>query len=278
MRAKVSGSRSCGEFFFTFFFGFRVFSQREREKTQPLPLPALLLPPSKKYRYNIGGSGWDCPGKSDMRPGGAVPSFLKPDGKSYDWSVDAGQRWTLLAAKERGASVFEAFSNSPPCFMTKSGYASGNWDANDDNLPSKNYEVRKEKEGFFFFFEVFCGGKRKQSSLNFFSFFSSLSKQNRPSPPTWPRWSPSTKKSTMSLSGKIVFLIFWTFFSLPSKESGRRRGTKTKNVDKTKPSPLSLARSLSSLSLRKTIKDARRLQRADDQLLVRRKRPGRMPL
>ena len=111
-----------------------------------------------------------------MRPGGAVPSFLKPDWKTYDWSVDAGQRWTLLAAKERGATVFEAFSNSPPCFMTKSGYASGNWDANDDNLPSKNYEVREEGEGFFFcplggefFFRFLKEGGRIEKKTQLFS-------------------------------------------------------------------------------------------------------------
>ena len=99
-----------------------------------------------------------------MRPGGAVPSFLAPDWKTYDWSLDEGQRWTLLAAKERGASVFEAFSNSPPCFMTKSGYASGNWDAKDDNLSSKNYAVSWEKEKRvlnFFFLKRERGKERK---------------------------------------------------------------------------------------------------------------------
>jgi hypothetical protein len=138
-------------FFFDFglLFFFFARDQGRRKGAHPFPF-CLFVPPFLLLSYNIGGSGWDCPGKADMRPGGAVPSFLSPDLKSYDWSLDEGQRWTLLAAKERGASVFEAFSNSPPCFMTKSGYASGNWDANDDNLPEKNYKVnrRKEKEKF----------------------------------------------------------------------------------------------------------------------------------
>ena len=181
---------------FPFFFFSSVFEEREkngggRKKTHlfsslcphsTLSLSLSLSLPS----YNIGGSGWDCPGKSDMRPGGAVPSFLGPDGKSYDWSLDAGQRWTLLAARDRGASVFEAFSNSPPCFMTNSGYASGNWDANNDNLPAKNYEVRererrRERRG------VEGGGnemkEKKVFSLSFFFRFKKLISSSLPSFP-----------------------------------------------------------------------------------------------
>ena len=52
-------------------------------------------------------------------------SFWGPDG-TWDWEQDANQRWVLLQARERGASVFEAFSNSPPYWMTYSGRASGN--------------------------------------------------------------------------------------------------------------------------------------------------------
>ena len=51
-------------------------------------------------------------------------SFWGPDGE-WDWDADPGQRWMLLAARERGARVFEAFSNSPPFWMTVSGRASG---------------------------------------------------------------------------------------------------------------------------------------------------------
>lgn len=45
-------------------------------------------------------------------------SFWGPNGE-VDWEVDAGQRWVLLAARERGACIFEAFSNSPPYWMTR---------------------------------------------------------------------------------------------------------------------------------------------------------------
>lgn len=52
-------------------------------------------------------------------------SFWGPDG-TWDWSQDANQRWVLLAARDRGACHFEAFSNSAPYWMTYSGRASGN--------------------------------------------------------------------------------------------------------------------------------------------------------
>ena len=51
-------------------------------------------------------------------------SFWGPDGK-WDWTVDANQRWVLLEARKRGACIFEAFSNSPPFWMTNTGRASG---------------------------------------------------------------------------------------------------------------------------------------------------------
>lgn len=89
-------------------------------------------------RYNIGGSGWSTPDASNLRPGGNVDSFQGPDGR-YDWSKDAAQRWMLLAARERGANLFEAFSNSPPYWMTISGRASGAASASDDNLAPANY-------------------------------------------------------------------------------------------------------------------------------------------
>ena len=129
-----------------------------------------------------------------MRPGGAVPSFLAPDWKTYDWSLDEGQRWTLLAAKERGASVFEAFSNSPPCFMTKSGYASGNWDAKDDNLSSKNYAVSWEKE---------------KRVLNFF-FFKERERKGEERLPTKTKKRGGRKKTHSSLSSLLFSFSFKT--------------------------------------------------------------------
>lgn len=114
-------------------------------------------------RYNIGGE--DSPETEPyMRLGGAVPGYwnrpaefappedsdedwIEQDGwwdpenpDHWDWDKDKNQQWWLKAAKSRGANLFEAFSNSPPYFMTESGYTSGNWDSWDDNLRSDQYK------------------------------------------------------------------------------------------------------------------------------------------
>lgn len=74
-------------------------------------------------RYNIGASP-DPNTDTDMRPGGAVPCFTSEPGK-YDWTKDSAQRLVLLDAKRMGANIFEAFSNSPPWWMTWTGDAGG---------------------------------------------------------------------------------------------------------------------------------------------------------
>jgi len=98
-------------------------------------------------RYNIGGgNAADTP--PYLRPGGAVPGFWRQppgaagrewwrsdDERMWDWSQDALQRWWLDAIRERvHAPIFEAFSNSPPWFMTVSGRVSGAEKGTDDNL------------------------------------------------------------------------------------------------------------------------------------------------
>lgn len=98
-------------------------------------------------RYNIGGGA--RPGaEPSLRPGAAVEGFWRqPEGATGDawwrpedeamwnWSADAGQRWWLDAIKARVSDpILEAFSNSPPWFMTVSGKVSGAQKALDDNL------------------------------------------------------------------------------------------------------------------------------------------------
>lgn len=99
-----------------------------------------------------------------MRLGGAVPGYWnrpaeysppenagddweEPDDwwdpnnpDHWDWDKDQNQQWWLEAAKKRGANLFEAFSNSPPYFMTNSGYTSGNFDSWEDNLQRDKFE------------------------------------------------------------------------------------------------------------------------------------------
>jgi O-glycosyl hydrolase len=77
-------------------------------------------------RYNIGGG--DNPSHTHLGVGKNIPGFKPTESGPYDWTKDANQRWMLSAAKSRIASsefIAEAFSNSPPYWMTNSGCASG---------------------------------------------------------------------------------------------------------------------------------------------------------
>ena len=74
-------------------------------------------------RYNIGG-GENPNIPSTLRPGGDVPGFQPEEGR-WDWEADAGQRRVLLESIKRGVNIAEAFSNSPPYWMTVSGSVTG---------------------------------------------------------------------------------------------------------------------------------------------------------
>ena len=98
-------------------------------------------------RYNIGGG--NAPDVKDyLRAGGAVEGWWKaPAGTTRedtdwwsaddkaDWNpdADATQRWWVDRIKG-DIDHWETFSNSPPWFMTKSGYVSGGFNATDDQL------------------------------------------------------------------------------------------------------------------------------------------------
>jgi len=116
-------------------------------------------------RYNIGGgNATDVP--SYLRPGGAVPGWWNADldaaddeGEitstyadreryaavwdgddqgSYDFGADASQRWWIDAIKD-DVTRWEAFSNSPPYFLTESGFVSGGiGDGNAEQLAEED--------------------------------------------------------------------------------------------------------------------------------------------
>ncbi len=80
-------------------------------------------------RYNIGGGNdplcghpghFTCIQESQHN----IPGYEAADG-AYDWRRDAPQRWVLTRAMSLGANLAEAFSNSPPYWMTVSGTAEG---------------------------------------------------------------------------------------------------------------------------------------------------------
>lgn len=89
-------------------------------------------------RYNIGGG--DDPSHKHMRADAQMEGFQSGPGAAFDWTRDAPQRRMLQEAKKRGAHIFEAFSNSPPYWMTLSGCSSGSKVAHQDNLRSDMYE------------------------------------------------------------------------------------------------------------------------------------------
>ena len=88
-------------------------------------------------RYNIGGG--DDPTHTHMRPDAQMQGFQAGPGAAFDWTRDAPQRRMLQEAKKRGANIFEAFSNSPPYWMTVSGCSSGTKDKGQDNLRPDMY-------------------------------------------------------------------------------------------------------------------------------------------
>ena len=93
------------------------------------------------FRYNIGGG--DQPGHRHLTKGdggAAVPGYKPTERGDYDWTADPNQRNVLFwLAKQVKDPIFEAFSNSPPWWMTKSGCVSGGVNG-ADNLKSDYFD------------------------------------------------------------------------------------------------------------------------------------------
>jgi O-glycosyl hydrolase len=90
------------------------------------------------FRYNIGGG--ENPAHNHMGPFRNMPGF-EPSSGTWTWDADANQRAILqqIVEQEPGA-ILEAFSNSPPYWMTSSGCASGNTDGSN-NLKADSYDA-----------------------------------------------------------------------------------------------------------------------------------------
>jgi len=90
------------------------------------------------FRYNIGGG--ENPAHTHMTRFRQMPGF-EPSQGTWAWDADANQTAILQRIVERGSGVIlEAFSNSPPYWMTKSGCASGNTDGSN-NLKDDSYDA-----------------------------------------------------------------------------------------------------------------------------------------
>lgn len=100
------------------------------------------------FRYNIGGG--DDPTNAHctrhhMGNGkglrAEMEGFKDSSDGEYIWTRDEAQRKIMLKIKEkRPDAIFEAFSNTPPYYMTYSGCCSGNADGGKDNLRPEYYK------------------------------------------------------------------------------------------------------------------------------------------
>lgn len=102
-------------------------------------------------RFNAGACSWNAINGESMVASPNIPRYKQLEGywldwnstdpasPSWNWSVDAEQRAMLRKARDRGANLFELFSNSPMWWMcinhNPSGAAGGG-----DNLQSWNYQ------------------------------------------------------------------------------------------------------------------------------------------
>lgn len=91
-------------------------------------------------RYNIGGG--DHPEQDWLRTGADVPGY-QPEEGVWDWTQDANQRWVLEAAQQRLGSdlIVEAYSNSPPYWMTYSNTSTGHFDGGQENLKPEYFDA-----------------------------------------------------------------------------------------------------------------------------------------
>ena len=103
------------------------------------------------FRYNIGGGDHPSHYSTPEKPGhmakgkgirAEMEGFLDAENAAYVWERDAGQRKIMLKIKEkRPDAIFEAFSNSPPYWMTYSACSAGHFDPSQDNLKPEYYEA-----------------------------------------------------------------------------------------------------------------------------------------
>ena len=106
-------------------------------------LPGLGL---SVARYNAGGCTASAVDGSVMQASPRIPAFKQmqgywldphradPASGGWDWSVDENQRLMLQKARDRGASHFELFSNSPLWWMCRNHNPSGADNGAEDNL------------------------------------------------------------------------------------------------------------------------------------------------
>ena len=139
-------------------------------------------------RYNIGG-GDDPAHQHITRTDSMMPGFWKNPrvqageyAWEYDWNQDRNQRNVLEKCLEvyGEGMIVEAFSNSPPYFMTESGCSSGAVDASRDNLKADAYDA----------FARYLADVAEHFASEWGIRFQSMSPMNEPDTPYWGAMSP----------------------------------------------------------------------------------------
>ena len=97
-------------------------------------------------RYNVGGGGIDQPKENkgpklqwQMDIHGYWTDPKKGDPANWNWSVDQNQRSMMERAQERGANIFQMFSDSPMWWMNSNRSTAGS-DTGGDCLLAENYD------------------------------------------------------------------------------------------------------------------------------------------
>ena len=134
-------------------------------------------------RYNIGGGDGPSHNHITRTDSEILGYWANPKYENgqynweYDWTKDFNQRNVLLkcVAKNPEEIIVEAFSNSPPYFMTNSGCSSGNTNAGKDNLKSDAYPA----------FAAYLAEVAKQFKSKWGISFQSMSPMNEPYTNYW---------------------------------------------------------------------------------------------
>lgn len=138
-------------------------------------------------RYNVGGSsnkpsnGESMKVPSTMNPSRLVDGYWidwnskDPKSASWDWSVDANQRNMMRKAKDRGADIFELFSNSPMWWMLYNKNVAGSDGGKRDNLQEWNHQD----------FALYLATVSKYAKDNWGIDFQSVEPFNEPSADWW---------------------------------------------------------------------------------------------
>ena len=106
-------------------------------------LPGLGL---NVVRYNVGGGGINQPQENkgpklqwQMDIHGYWTDSNASDPAAWSWSIDENQRAMMQKARDRGANVFDMFSDAPMWWMNSNHSTAGS-DTGGDCLPASNYD------------------------------------------------------------------------------------------------------------------------------------------